>query len=364
MENFRFRDGRRSGTMAPGQSGRKAFSRISSLSMNPSIPNFKQWLESLPQADGFLQISPTRAYMHAEENYDAQYGVDAPKPEEGRGLCALLSRNGLDCGGPALEIGCGTGHLTTGLALEYPGTSLLVTDPSPAFLEMTRRRISTTISSKASVDYAILNGDDVSLLPARSFSLIALRSTLHHILDVERFIGACAESLLPGGTLAMGAEPCESGYVLMGAIAQSIPQAFRAGGTTLPLDWQEQLQNFGDTMRFYCRRDLDKSSSEDKHLFRVHEIAEIGNRHGLRQRYFGNAAFADFDGRFEPYSRLQFSKFFIDYLRYCMSFDPEFVKQISIHLETQLAYVDDCYASHAGPLFRGVFLLTKEGSQS
>lgn len=324
-------------------------------------PDFNSWLESLPRQDGFASISPVRPYAHAEEAYDAQYGVVTPHPEEGAGACALLTREGLDQSGPAIEIGCGTGHLTTGLALHYPGSALLVTDPSTAFLRLTSRRLEATPHLRAPRHYAVLNGDDLGLLPAGLFSLIALRSTLHHILDVERFLAACARALRPGGTLAMGAEPCESGYILMGAVAQAIPATLAAAGIELTPEWRRQWQLFGDTMRFYCRRDLDKAAAEDKHLFRVHELGEVGARHGLRLRYHPNAAFADFAAA-DPAAagrHVRFGTFFPNYLRYCMGFDPAFVALITTHLQAQFAYIDDCYASHPGPLFTGVFLLTK-----
>ena len=328
--------------------------------MPTPTPTFETWLNSLPSADGFFQISPQRQYAHAEDQYDAQYGVSEDHPEDGQGVCALLKHLNIDCTGPALEVGCGTGYLTTGLAQYCEHPTFLVTDPSAAFLRITQKRLLAPGRKISHLQFAVLNADDLHLLPANTFSLIALRSTLHHILKVEEFIAACAATLRPGGALIMSSEPCESGYVLMGSVAQAIPAVFQTAGVALRPEWARQLQLFTDTIKFYCRRDLDKSAAEDKHLFRVHELSRMGDDHGLRLDFYTNAVYGDFVGNAVPPLRYgYFTHFFLPYLRYCMSFDVEFVELISRYLKPQLDYLDECYVSHAGPVFNGVFLFTK-----
>lgn len=332
-----------------------------------SVPTeqLENWLESLPKPDGFPQISPQRQYAHAEDQYDEKYGNFVEHPEEGQGLCALLDSRNIDSSGAALEIGCGTGHLTTGLARHCCSSTLLVTDPSLAFLKITQKRISELKLESSRLRYALLNADDLHLLPPDTFSVIALRSTLHHILKVEDFIAACAATLRPNGALVMSSEPCESGYVLMGIVAQSVPAAFQAAGVELRPKWARELQWFIDTIKFYCQRDIDKSTAEDKHLFRVHELSAFGARHGLHLEFFPNAIYADvLCDPFPPLRPRYFTDFFLIYLRACMSFDVLFVDLIRRHLKPQLDYLDDCYRSHTGPVFNGVFLYTKTLSKS
>lgn len=329
----------------------------------PTAPaSFQAWIDRLPKWRGWLQLSPERPYAHAEEKYDTQYGVSAPEPEEGEGLCALLKTHAVDTGGPALEIGCGTGRLTFGLARHYPGPDLLVTDPSPTFLKITQDQFGGRSEPSPRLHFAVLNADDLGQLPPGMFSIITMRSTLHHILQVQPFIAACARTLRPGGALVMGAEPCESGYVLMAAVAQSIAPVLQNAGVELRPAWKNQLRIFAETVRFYCRRDLNKKNDEDKHLFRVHELSDIGHAHGLHLRYFANATFSDYAPPFLPEFE-SFSVFFLDYLQFCMVFDAEFLKQIRRHLKPQLKYIDDCYRSHVGPTITGVFLLKKAESQ-
>lgn len=328
--------------------------------MPPISESFQVWINRLPKWHGWLQLSPERPYAHAEEEYDNQYGVTAAEPEEGQGLCALLKTHDGDTSGPALEIGCGTGRLTFGLAKHYPGPDFLITDPSPTFLRITQNQFGSGAGFPPRLHYAVLNADDLGQLPPDMFSLIAMRSTLHHILDVNAFITACARTLRLGGTLAMGAEPVESGYVLMAAVGQAIAPTLIAAGVTLQPEWKKQLKGFADTVKFYCRRDLDKATAEDKHLFRVHELADLGHTHGLHLRFFPNATFSDYAPPLLPEFET-FSVFFLNYLKYCMMFDEDLLKLIRRHLKPQFKYLDDCYRSHVGPAITGVFLLKKTG---
>lgn len=320
--------------------------------------DFSSWIANLPRWRGWLQLSPERAYMHAEEAYNDQYGVTVPDPAEGEGLCNLLKTHEIDNAGPALEIGCGTGFLTYGVAQHYPGPDFLITDPSPTFLRITQHQLEELPSGGARRHFAIFNGDDLNLLPPGMFSVIALRSTLHHILRVEEFIAASARALRPNGALLMGAEPYESGYLLMATVARFIPLAFRAAGVEMKPEWTRQLDDFTATVQFSCLRDVDKSDAEDKHMFDAHEMAEMGSAHGLHLRFLPTAAFRD---QAAPFLRgfRGFSDFFFVYLRSCMRFDAEFQELVRQHLHDQLTYIDDCYRSHPGPAMTGVFILKK-----
>lgn len=323
-----------------------------------SLADFNTWLAQLPKWHGLLRISPERAYAHAEDEYDAQYGVAAATNEEGQGLCALLAQHGVDTSGPGLEIGCGTGKLSKGLAHHYPGSDFILTDPSPTFLRITQSQFTEPTAQGARLHFALLNADDLGQLPEEMFSLVAMRSTLHHILQVEDFFAACARTLRPGGAIAMGAEPVESGYMLMALVAQAIAPTLRAAGVNLVPAWETQLKNFTDTVRFYCRRDLVKIAAEDKHLFTPHDLSDLAHSHGLQLKYIPNATFADYAPGGAPEFE-SFSVFFLNYLNYCMQFDAEFLAEISCHMRPQLDYIDDCYRSHTGPALTGVFLFRK-----
>lgn len=326
--------------------------------MIPATNSFADWISRLPKWHGWLQLSAERPYAHAEDQYDNQYGITAPEPEAGEGLCNLLKTHGVNTTGPALEIGCGTGRLTYGLARHYPGSDFLITDPSQTFLRITQTQFSEADRLPTKLHFAVLNADDLGSLPKDMFSVIAMRSTLHHILDVKAFIAACGRTLRPGGALVMGAEPVESGYILMAAVAQGIAPVLQAAGVVIKPEWMRQLNDFTNTVKFYCQRDVNKRTAEDKHLFREHELAELGYQHGLHLHFFPNATFGDFVAPNLPEFE-NFSHFFLNYLQYCMLFDAEFLELIRLHLKPQMKYLDDCHRSHVGPTITGVFLLKK-----
>ena len=67
---------------------------------------------------------------------------------------------------------------------------MILTDTSPAFLEITRKKIRRANVPLDKTAFAVLSGDDLNLLPQEAFSLVGLRSVLHHVIDVDRFVHA------------------------------------------------------------------------------------------------------------------------------------------------------------------------------
>lgn len=326
--------------------------------MTPPPDSFATWIAGLRRWHGWLQLSAERPYMHSEEEYNSYYGVAAVETREGEGFCNLLQQFQVETRGPALEIGCGTGYLSRGLARHYPGPDYLITDPSPAFLRLTHSQFGPDFAGTARRHYAVFNADDIATLPAEMFSVIALRSTLHHILKVEDFIAACARALRPGGALVMGAEPCETGFLLMAAVAQSIPHTLKAAGIAMRPEWTFKLNDFTSTVQFSCNRDIDKTHGEDKHYFEPYAMARLGDTHGLKLEFLPTGSFQDFA---PPYGNAFhcFSSFFLMYLQFCMGFDAEFMGHIREHLKPQLKFIDDCHRRHAGPAVSSIFLLKK-----
>lgn len=311
------------------------------------------WLASLPSEDGMIQISEPRAYQHDEAGYDQQYASGA-NLEPGRGLVELLKRLECDTSSVALEIGCGTGLLSLGLVDRSPYPLTLLTDPSPTFLRITRGKLRANAVAEDRAAFAVLRAEDLERVPAGSCSLVALRSTLHHVVDVEAFIAAAARTLVPGGALALE-EPCHEGFILMGALAQFLPSLARARGTPLSSEHERTVQFFVDTMEFYSRRDTDKSTAEDKHLFRVDELMSLGARHGLRTHFFANRGFESFvvPGADPGFS---FARFFAMYAEKCMSWPPELMEAFESCLTPHLQFLERSSLGGAAPYCNGVFI--------
>ena len=83
---------------------------------------------------------------------------------------------------------------------------------------------------------------------------------------------------------------------------------------------------FCRAVEFYARRDVDKTSAEDKHLFAIGEMIEIGRRAGFEVRAFPNCSF-DFWNQPEEGRRHAddfFSRSFRGYLEHVIGFGPEF----------------------------------------
>ena len=115
-----------------------------------------------------------------------------------------------------------------------------------------------------------------------------------------------------------------------------------------------------DTIRFYARRDVDKAAAEDKHLFRVDELMQLGGRCGLDVRFLPNTVFEECVDGIPPARRPgSFFTFFRDYLRYCMAFDPELVGLFSEQFERHCELVEGLSRTGDGPYLHGTFVCRK-----
>ena len=243
------------------------------------------WLSSLPQQDGLHFASEARRFGDAEgseEAYAGQFEVDEPyEASLHRGLERVVEEMDVERGGPVLEIGCGTGILSRGLVRLDGFGPCVLSDMSPAFLKATRATLPA--GSAPDAVWLVLDSGDVDRVPARSCSIVALRYVLHHVLDWRAFIASAARLLKPGGALLME-EPTSDGYLLQ-AMASRLS---RQDGDAPPAV-EEDLRRFEETILWYLRRDVDKTQSEDKHLFRDSELLAACQGAGLLGRFYPNA---------------------------------------------------------------------------
>jgi hypothetical protein len=158
----------------------------------------------------------------------------------------------------------------------------------------------------------------------------------------------------------LGEEPCGEGFLLMGTLAQFIPVVMAKANKPLSNEHARMIQDFCQTMQFYLRRDVDKSTAEDKHLFRVDEIMKWGAQCGLSTSFFANAALPQFvhstPGASTPFD---IYKFFKQYLQYCMNFGPDLIAAFDREFAPYVKFVQDSAAGWSGPHFSGVFLCKK-----
>jgi SAM-dependent methyltransferase len=286
----------------------------------------------------------------------------------------MLKAVSADTSGPALEIGCGSGIFSKALVQGGAFAECLITDASLQFVRMTRRAVEQAAgaevpSKPVRVWYGLLPGEGLERFPDRSFSLVAARYVLHHILDWESFIGRTARLLRPGGVLTFE-EPCREGFLLQAVLLHFLPTLMdawanrsipsrlkrylpgRAAAAAERRAVAEKVQRFVDTIGWSARRDVDKSGSEDKHLFRIPEVIRAGRRHGLEVEFFPNAGY-DSLGTASPEVRLDDMLF--HNLRTNFGFDERFVELVKQHLGPHLHLVRQLSAAGGTPYTKGVF---------
>ncbi|MBZ2172003.1 class I SAM-dependent methyltransferase [Nitratidesulfovibrio sp. SRB-5] len=338
------------------------------------------WLATQRAQDGMLLLGDARPFFHDEATYTAHHGEDPAPFDTGQGLAALLRGTGADMSAPALEIGCGFGYLSLGLAKENPFPLLLLTDTSPGFLRILGQRLDahgvawraddnapaapgmtipgmagSDMSGPGTVRLGILSGDAMQEIPDASLSCIAMRATLHHVADVDAFLAQAARVLRPGGHLVFE-EPCREALLLMGVLVAQMPELAAARGVEVTPRQLELIDLFRRMVEFYCRQDIDKSTAEDKHLFHPVEIAARCRAHGFDTAVYANTTLASLkylhgESPLPP-------TFFHDSTRtyigeVCRM--PELVPLFDATIAASCAYIDDCSRGGRGPHYISVF---------
>jgi ubiquinone/menaquinone biosynthesis C-methylase UbiE len=318
------------------------------------------FLSQFPRKKGYIRISEPRPFAHEESNYDAQYQNEPANFTPGKGLVSLVEQHQGDRQSPALEIGCGTGLLSVGLAAAKFYPILLLTDPSEAFLNITRIKLEKQRLLDEKIHLGVLRAEEIHRLPSGFFSLVTLRSTLHHVLDYREFLRQAFDLLRPGGIIAFQ-EPCAEGYILMGAIAQFIPLVLEKRGISLRKSQLQKITNFVETMSFYARQDIDKTKAEDKHLFQVDEIMALGYDRGIKVQFYANCPFEVFAEPALASTKDKFRAFFMNYLRYGMSFDIALVELIDQHFGEYCDFINNETFQDNSPRLHGIFIGIKSG---
>lgn len=327
------------------------------------LTDLQKFLKSQPLNDGIYEISSSRGFQHDEGDYDRQYGLDKIEPEilrrEAGEILNVCRLHGFEKGATVLEIGCGTGRLSIGLALQPDVGHLFLTDPSPAFCRIVQKKLAGIAASAEQVDIGILQAEDLGTFSAGSVSLILLRSVLHHFSDVDGFLRACSTVLSSGGIL-LCQEPYYEGYMMMGFAGQFIESALAATGYICTPEEQQRIAIFVAAMQFYCRRDIDKSNAEDKHLFRPDELMVTGRLIGLELTHYPDGV---------PYSPPEgdgsarvgrFHKFFTNYLHYCMDWPIDFSDQVSKATAKYFDFFEPMErAGDTAPYLFGTFVFVK-----
>jgi 2-polyprenyl-3-methyl-5-hydroxy-6-metoxy-1,4-benzoquinol methylase len=269
-------------------------------------------LSAFPQSDGVYLISPPRQFAGGEEVYDEHIGGahGEDRLRGGRGAWQLIAHYATRPVRTLLEVGAGGGACSLGLVAAASGVQTIVTDTSPTFLQMIRRKMIHAGLSMQDTRFATLAGEDLHRLCACRVDAIAIASALHHVSDWRRFLQDAATLIRPGGVLVIQ-EPCREGNLMMGMALDVVLS---------PL-WPRDVLDHADVERISRCRDsiyhladsTIEKQGEDKHSFLVTELIAGAEAAGfVGTAFYGNRHFCDLADT--DLSKPQGSCSFVDYL--------------------------------------------------
>jgi len=137
-------------------------------------------------------------------------------------------------GARMVSLGSGAGGLEMAVARQSPGAQILCLDINPAALERGRR---AAAAEGLALTFEEADLNRVELEPA-AFDVVFCHASLHHVLELERLLGAIARALRPGGALIAVDVITRNGYRMWpdtkrvaAAIFATLPERYRLNHT-------------------------------------------------------------------------------------------------------------------------------------
>lgn len=295
------------------------------------------WLEELEMVEGVFLVSSDRRYETLESDYDARYGFEGPDPSAGHLAMERAKAIGLASNCAVLEIACGSGRLSLGLATHPHVGRLLISDASKNFISITKQKFQS-FDHKIKPEYLLLRDDDFDKIPDDTFDLIILRSALHHFEAFRETAKTLVDKLRPNGILAM-LEPRADAFIYSALILNNVKTRLQCQQYLDKVDsvTREAAAALADiferTTRFYLDREIDKGGAEDKHCFFLEELSEVACTLKIRFHILGAE------------HRSSFSDNFKAYMHYCMGGELKVVEAICEIAADELSLMDVLLAS-------------------
>lgn len=139
-----------------------------------------------------------RAHDRVAPTYESTHGEIFNTVEQQRLRNSLSAAAGIGSSAGerrALDVGCGSGNLTSHL-LDL-GFRVTAADVSPRFLELVSRKF----SDKRGLETSRINGKDLSPFPDGTFQMTAAYSVLHHVPDYLWMVREMARVTASGGVI-------------------------------------------------------------------------------------------------------------------------------------------------------------------
>jgi tRNA (cmo5U34)-methyltransferase len=178
-----------------------------------------------------------------------------------------------------LELGCGTGSLTTLLARHYPDGTITANDGSPEMIERARQRLGSSAVPNNRVRFVASLFEDLDIGEA-AYDLITSNMSLHHIADKLSFYRRLNTGLKRGGLFVFGDE--------LAGISALVEEANRNG-------WLEYARRTGNLTADEIA-DVLKHESEFDHYETLPRQLELLSEAGFQSpdcvwRYLNYAVF-------------------------------------------------------------------------
>lgn len=171
--------------------------------------------------------------------------------------------------GPVLEIGCGTGFVSRGLAGFSGGRKLFFTDLAPAMVAACEASLSP-LFPEASMDFSVMDGE--ALDEEDRFALLVSAFTLQWFSGLGETLGRFVKALLPGGLLALSFQG-EGSFAEWKALCEEEHLPFSANPLPKGIFVAETLKKLGCRVQLYSGL-MVESYPEPKYFFRA--LAGIG----------------------------------------------------------------------------------------
>jgi malonyl-CoA O-methyltransferase len=101
--------------------------------------------------------------------------------------------------GPVLEVGCGTGAVSRGLALLFPRSPLTLIDLAPGMIAKNRAALLPLLDRPDLVDWQVRDAETLAV--SNHYALITSCLTLQWFQDLDGTLRRLTEALRPGGVL-------------------------------------------------------------------------------------------------------------------------------------------------------------------
>jgi SAM-dependent methyltransferase len=273
-------------------------------------------------------------------DYDAFYGIDDPKIESSFELLHAHVGPLVDRAlGSVLELGAGTGVLTSGVVRRGSAERLLVTDVSPKMLEQCKRRVqSVAPDSRTEICYATNDGISLGARPGE-FDLLLGYFVVHHILDWRKTLTSAFHATNEHG-VAVFVEPNRRFHLALVMLMNRVLERLLPEMPDLPGSDLSSLLNLNGEWSFTLKYADDLAvlaPQEDKHFFDRTAFEEACHDAG-----WAHAKTLRFDSKNGP---LETARVYASQLKLTAKGAQRFLDVVRSELPGPFALLDDVDAS-------------------